>query len=142
MLVDGTIGFDPAGVVAQAVEAEAAGYDGIWSAETSHDPFLPLVLAAEHTERLQVGTGIAVAFARNPMTLAMTANDLQTAVRRTVHAGPRVPDQAPHREALLDAVVAPRPPDARADPGHPGHLGRAGPTAAGWPSGASTTATP
>ncbi len=78
MLVDGTIGFDPAGVVAQAVEAEAAGYDGIWSAETGHDPFLPLVLAAEHTERLQVGTGIAVAFARNPMNLAMTANDLQT----------------------------------------------------------------
>ncbi len=81
MLVDGTIGFDPAGVVAQAVEAEAAGYDGIWSAETGHDPFLPLVLAAEHTERLQVGTGIAVAFARNPMSLAMTANDLQTQSR-------------------------------------------------------------
>jgi len=79
MLVDGTIGFDPSGVVAQAVAAEDAGYDGIWSAEVSHDPFLPLVLAAEHTERIQVGTGIAVAFARNPMTLAVTANDLQTA---------------------------------------------------------------
>ncbi|HEX7444286.1 MAG TPA: TIGR03617 family F420-dependent LLM class oxidoreductase, partial [Acidimicrobiales bacterium] len=78
MRVDGTIGFDPADVVAQAIEAEGCGYDGIWSAETGHDPFLPLVLAAEHTERLQVGTGIAVAFARNPMTLAMTANDLQT----------------------------------------------------------------
>ncbi len=81
MLVDATLGFDPAGVVTQATEAEAAGYDGIWSAETSHDPFLPLVLAAEHTERLQVGTGIAVAFARNPMTLAVTANDLQTAAQ-------------------------------------------------------------
>ncbi len=81
MLVDGTLGFDPVGVVAEAREAEAAGYDGIWSAETSHDPFLPLVLAAEHTERVQVGTGIAVAFARNPMTLAVTANDLQTVAR-------------------------------------------------------------
>jgi len=81
MLVDGTIGFDPSGVVAQATEAEACGYAGIWSAEVSHDPFLPLVLAAEHTERLQVGTGIAVAFARNPMTLATTANDLQTMTR-------------------------------------------------------------
>ncbi len=81
MLVDGTLGFDPAGVVAQAEEAESVGYDGIWSAEVSHDPFLPLVLAAEHTERLQVGTGIAVAFARNPMTLAVTANDLQTMTR-------------------------------------------------------------
>jgi len=78
MLVDGTLGFDPAGVVVQATAAESAGYDGFWSAETSHDPFLPLVLAAEHTEHLQLGTGIAVAFARNPMTLAMTANDLQT----------------------------------------------------------------
>jgi probable F420-dependent oxidoreductase len=81
MLVDGTIGFDPSDVVAQATSAEASGYDGIWSAETSHDPFLPLMLAAEHTERIHVGTGIAVAFARNPMTLATTANDLQTASR-------------------------------------------------------------
>jgi probable F420-dependent oxidoreductase len=78
MRVDGTLGFDPVGAIAQATDAEAAGYDGIWSAETGHDPFLPLVLAAEHTEHLQIGTGIAVAFARNPMTLAMTANDLQT----------------------------------------------------------------
>jgi probable F420-dependent oxidoreductase len=76
MLVDATLGYDPAHVVDQARAAEATGYDGIWSAETSHDPFLPLLLAAEHTERLQVGTGIAVAFARNPMTLATTANDL------------------------------------------------------------------
>jgi probable F420-dependent oxidoreductase len=35
-------------------------------------------LAAEHTERIKLGTGIAVAFARNPMTLAVVANDLQT----------------------------------------------------------------
>jgi len=78
MLVDGTLSSNPTGVIADARAAEASGYDGIWSAETSHDPFLPLALAAEHTERLQVGTGIAVAFARNPMTLAVTANDLQT----------------------------------------------------------------
>jgi probable F420-dependent oxidoreductase len=72
------MGFDPAGVVEAARTAEEVGYDGIWSAETSHDPFLPLVLAAEHTQRIQLGTGIAVAFARNPMNLAMMANDLQT----------------------------------------------------------------
>ncbi len=81
MLVDATLGYDPAHVIDQARSAEAAGYDGIWSAETSHDPFLPLLLAAEHTERLAVGTGIAVAFARNPMTLATTANDLQAISR-------------------------------------------------------------
>jgi probable F420-dependent oxidoreductase len=78
MDVDGGIGFDPSGVIDTARLAEEVGYDGIWSAETSHDPFLPLVLAAEHTERIKLGTGIAVAFARNPMNLAVVANDLQT----------------------------------------------------------------
>jgi probable F420-dependent oxidoreductase len=78
MDVDGGIGFDPTGVVESARLAERVGYDGIWSAETSHDPFLPLALAAQTTERIKLGTGIAVAFARNPMTLAMVANDLQT----------------------------------------------------------------
>ncbi len=78
MDVDGGLGFDPGRVVESARRAERVGYDGIWSAETSHDPFLPLVLAAEHTERIQLGTGIAVAFARNPMSLAVLANDLQT----------------------------------------------------------------
>ena len=47
--------------------------------ETSHDPFLPLILAAEHTERLDLATGIVVAFARNPMTLAQVSWDLQAA---------------------------------------------------------------
>jgi probable F420-dependent oxidoreductase len=60
-----------------ACELERMGYDGIFSAETSHDPFFPLVLAAEHTERLELGTGIAVAFARNPMVLANIGYDLQ-----------------------------------------------------------------
>jgi probable F420-dependent oxidoreductase len=44
----------------------------------SHDPFLPLAIAAEHTETLELGTGIAVAFARNPMTLANIGYDLQS----------------------------------------------------------------
>jgi len=78
MLVDGGVGFDPRGVVETAEWAEQVGYDGLWSAETSHDPFFPLVLAAEHTDRIMLGTGIAVAFARNPMNLAVMANDLQT----------------------------------------------------------------
>ncbi len=78
MDVDGGIGFDPAGVIETARLAERVGYDGLWSAEVTHDPFLPLVLAAEHTQRIKLGTGIAVAFARNPMSLAVLANDLQT----------------------------------------------------------------
>jgi len=62
---------------AQAAELQGAGYDGIWTAETNHDPFLPLLLAAETTTEVDLGTGIAVAFSRSPMTLAATANDLQ-----------------------------------------------------------------
>jgi probable F420-dependent oxidoreductase len=77
MKIDGGIGSDLRKVPQQARDAEAAGYAGAWTAETAHDPFLPLLLAAEHTEHLELGTSIAVAFARNPMTLAHTAWDLQ-----------------------------------------------------------------
>ena len=76
MLVDGGIGLDPSDAVKTAVRVEEDGFDGLWCAETSHDPFLHLMLAAEHTERVELGTGIAVAFARNPMSTAVVANDL------------------------------------------------------------------
>ncbi len=78
MKVDGGVGLgaDLKDVAALAKEQEEAGYNGFWTAETSHDPFLPLLLAAEHTETIELGTSIAVAFARSPMTLANTAYDL------------------------------------------------------------------
>ncbi|WP_431929120.1 TIGR03617 family F420-dependent LLM class oxidoreductase [Amycolatopsis tucumanensis] len=57
--------------------AERDGFDGVWTTEVKHDPFLPLALGATVTERVTLGTAIAVAFARNPMTVAQTANDLQ-----------------------------------------------------------------
>ncbi len=76
MLVDGGIGSDLARAAEAAEGQEALGFDGLWAAETNHDPFLALTLAAEHTERIQLGTGIAVAFARSPMTLATTAYNL------------------------------------------------------------------
>ncbi len=78
MKVDGGIGTNLRNAGAQAKELEAAGYTGAWTAETSHDPFFPLLLAAEHTETLEIGTSIAVAFARNPMTLANIGWDLQS----------------------------------------------------------------
>jgi probable F420-dependent oxidoreductase len=56
--------------------ADQAGFDGIWTFETSHEPFLPLVLAAEHSARLSLGTSIAVAFPRSPTILAQIAWDL------------------------------------------------------------------
>ena len=77
MEIDGGIWGGLAKAGEAAAQQEARGYDGIWVPETSHDPFLPLMLAAEHTERLDLGTGIAVAFARNPMTLAQVSWDLQ-----------------------------------------------------------------
>jgi probable F420-dependent oxidoreductase len=79
MKVDGKLNvWSTTEVVEEARHHEKAGYDGLWASESKHDPFLPLVLAAEHTERLEVGTAIAVAFARSPMQLAYTAHDLQT----------------------------------------------------------------
>jgi probable F420-dependent oxidoreductase len=90
MKVDGKLGGREAGrgrlaggieqaaaVIDEARRHEKAGYDGLWSSESAHDPFLPLMLAAEHTERITLGTGIAVAFARSPMQVAYTAHDLQ-----------------------------------------------------------------
>ncbi|WP_436794702.1 TIGR03617 family F420-dependent LLM class oxidoreductase [Actinospongicola halichondriae] len=61
-----------------ASAAEAAGFDALWAAETNHDPFLSCALAAAATEQIEIGTSIAVAFARTPMTLANTAHDLQS----------------------------------------------------------------
>jgi probable F420-dependent oxidoreductase len=56
--------------------ADESGFDGIWTFETAHEPFLPLVLAAEHSQKLSLGTSIAVAFARSPTILAHIAWDL------------------------------------------------------------------
>ena len=66
------------GDVAQAAAtAERAGYDGVLVPEAAHDPFVMLTLAAQATERIELGTKVAIAFARSPMALAYTANDIQ-----------------------------------------------------------------
>jgi len=77
MKIDTGIGADLASTGRRTAAAEQAGLDCVWASETVNDPFLSLVLAAEHTERVSLGTAIAVAFARNPMSLAYTANQLQ-----------------------------------------------------------------
>jgi probable F420-dependent oxidoreductase len=74
-------------VPARARELEAAGYDGVYTFESSHDPFFPLLLAAEHTERIELTTAIAIAFARNPMTLANIGYDLQLASQGRFNLG-------------------------------------------------------
>jgi len=65
-----------AGVADRAREIEARGDDGLYSVEVNCDPFLPLAIAAEHTERIELMTSIAVAFARNPMAMAQVGHDL------------------------------------------------------------------
>lgn len=75
MKIDSHVGrLEDAATTARA--AESAGYSGLWAAEVNADPFLPLTLAADATDTIELGTSIAVAFARSPMTLAYTAHDL------------------------------------------------------------------
>ena len=83
MKIDGEylVGAAPAEVVAAAIRSEDRGWDGALSTETAYDPFLPLAVAAERTRSIELGTAVAVALARSPLTLAHTANDLQFASR-------------------------------------------------------------
>ncbi len=76
MKVDSELPFGINGIPEKIREVEAAGFSGALTLETGHDPFLPLVLAAEHSEKVELLTGIAVAFARNPLNLAAIGNDL------------------------------------------------------------------
>lgn len=85
--VDGGVVSQLGNVVEAAQTLERRGYDGCWTAEINHDPFLPLTLAAEHTDIIELGTSIAVAFARNPMTVANIGWDLQEYSRGRLNLG-------------------------------------------------------
>ncbi len=77
MKIDAYLVDDIESTGAQARTAEADGYAGLFTYEARHDGFLPLAVAAEHTERIELGTSIAIAFARTPMTLAHLGHDMQ-----------------------------------------------------------------
>jgi probable F420-dependent oxidoreductase len=66
----------PTDVPAVAEAAEQIGFDALWTSETQHNPFLPCALIAEHSQKMEIGTAIAVSFARSPADLAYTAWDL------------------------------------------------------------------
>ena len=85
---------------------EADGYDGLWVSEAGYDPFLQVLQAVEATQRATVGTAIAVAFGRTPLTLAHTAYDLARYCRGPVRARSRIAGEAAHRTSVLHAVVA------------------------------------
>ena len=61
-----------------AARLEAQGLDCGVVFEAAHEAFLQVLLAAQRTERLEIATGVAIAFARTPMIVAQAANDLQT----------------------------------------------------------------
>jgi len=63
-------------VAREAQRAEKLGFSALWSMEAGNDPFLPLALAAEHTNRIKLGPSVAIAFPRSPMAMAYTAWDL------------------------------------------------------------------
>ena len=77
MKVDGPFYAQMGNAAEEARRLASIGYDGVYTLEGSWDPFLPLVLASEHAPQLDIATGIAVAFPRNPMHLAYQAWDLQ-----------------------------------------------------------------
>jgi probable F420-dependent oxidoreductase len=90
---------DPREVRATYPRLEEIGYDGVFSFEAKHDPFVALAVAAEHTSRVELGTAIAIAFARTPMNLAYLGNDLQlvTGGRFVLGLGSQVRPHVVHR---------------------------------------------
>lgn len=78
MIVDAMLRRGLPNVAAEARSLEERGYAAAWCGETAHDPFVATTLAAAGTHRISIGTGVAIAFARNPLNLATLGNDLQT----------------------------------------------------------------
>ncbi|MGI9325575.1 MAG: TIGR03617 family F420-dependent LLM class oxidoreductase [Pseudomonadales bacterium] len=76
MKVDAAIAADMKSIGASAARLESLGYDGVRLPELNHDPFMPLAIAAEHTSCIELVTSVAVAFARNPMSMAIQTHDL------------------------------------------------------------------
>jgi probable F420-dependent oxidoreductase len=93
--LDVTFGGRPEEAVAGIEEAERRGVDRALVSETAHDPFQQLAVAASRTPRIELGTGVAIAFSRTPMTLAHSAWDLQrgSGGRAVIGLGSQV---APH----------------------------------------------
>ena len=102
MKVDGGLVNDLTKVPAAIKAMEAAGFDRASTAEMNHDPFFPLVLAAEHSEKIELATSIAVGFARSPMILANIGNDLQaySRGRMTIGLGSQIQPHIEKRFAM------------------------------------------
>ena len=96
---------------AAAQAAEAAGYDGALTMENKNDPFLAHAIAAVSTERMQLGTSVAIAFPRSPMVVANASWDLQIASRGrfVLGIGPQIRPHNERRFSVPWTAPAPRP---------------------------------
>ncbi len=103
-------GRTPQQIAAAARRAERLGFDTYSSSETNHNPFLPLAIAAEHTERIDLRTSIALAFARSPMDVAYIGWDLQAMSngRFTLGLGSQVRGHIVRRFGMNWSAPAPR----------------------------------
>ena len=110
MKIDGHLITDLASVPARVRELEALGYDGAISVDTNHDPFLPLALAAEHSERVDLLTSVVIALARSPMTVAYAAHDLQVLSRgrMILGLGSQIKPHIEKRFSMTWSAPAPR----------------------------------
>jgi len=111
MKMDKSLPLDSTVDVRDAVaQAEQDGYDAIWTSETRHDPLMQLAVASTVTQRAQLGTAITVAFARNPMNLAVAANDLQllTGGRFLLGLGSQIKPHITRRFSMPWSHPAPR----------------------------------
>lgn len=97
-------------VPAEIQRIEALGYDGVMTQENRHDPFLPLGVAAVNSQRLQLGTGVAISFPRSPMVMANLGWDLQVASqgRFVLGIGPQVKGHNERRFSVPWTPPAPR----------------------------------
>jgi probable F420-dependent oxidoreductase len=93
-----------------ARSAEERGYDGVLTAEIANDPFVPLAMAAVATERIHLGTAIALCFPRSPMVTANVAWDLnvQSRGRFTLGLGAQVKGHNERRFSVPWSPPVPR----------------------------------
>jgi probable F420-dependent oxidoreductase len=95
---------------AAAIAAEEAGYDGLLTMENKHDPFLAHAIAAVNTDRIELGTSVAIAFPRSPMVVANACWDLQNASRGrfVLGIGPQIKPHNERRFSVPWTAPAPR----------------------------------
>lgn len=75
--VDAHLATEITAIAEHAARFETLGYDGVWTGESKHDAFLALAAAAPATSRVSLGSEVAIAFARSPMSLAQLGWDMQ-----------------------------------------------------------------